>query len=146
MRASVISRVAAGAVLAAATVTVPALLTPPASAASESAVSVSMAGSVLSAVHTGTIGCRQTAVATIRNPDGSPVSAGSVDFFSHLNGLSGNLVGTAPISHGTASVAWAPDRAGEHVISAIYYNDAAGVQPVAGSAVITVLPFAGACV
>jgi|GEM_PF-6572233 hypothetical protein len=145
MRASVISRVAAGGVLAAVTVTAPALLTPPASAASESGISVSMAGSALSGLNTGTVGCRQTARATVRNPDGSPVSQGSVDFFSHLSGLSGNLVATAPISNGTASVAWAPDRAGEHVISAIYYNDGAGVQPVAGSTMITVLPFPGAC-
>ena len=146
MRASVISRVAAGAVLAAATVTAPALLTPAASAASESTISVSMAGSALSPVNTGTIGCRQTAVAKVKNPDGSPVSQGNVDFFSHLAGLSGNLVGTARITNGTASVVWAPDRAGEHVISAIYYNDGAGVQPVAGSALIRVLPFPGACV
>ncbi len=146
MSGSMISRIAAGAVLAAATVTAPALLAPHAGAAGESNISLSMTGSAMAAVNTDAIGCRQTVRATVRNPDGSPATNGNVDFFSHLSGLSGNLVGTARVTNGTASVLWSPDRAGQHVISAIFYNDAAGVQPVAGSTVITVLPFAGACV
>jgi hypothetical protein len=146
MSGSIISRVAAGAALAASALSAPALLAPQSGATAESSIAVTMTGSAMSVVNTGTIGCRQTAHAAVKNPDGSPVTGGNVDFFSHLSGLSGNLVGTSAVTNGNATISWIPNRAGQHVISAIFYNDGAGEQPVAGSAVVTVLPYRGFCI
>jgi hypothetical protein len=146
MSGFILSRGATGAVLAAASLAAPIALGPSAHAAIAPELSMSMTGSVLSAVHAAAIGCRETAQATLKNPDGSPVSHGTVDFFSHLADMSGNIVGTVPVSNGVASIAWAPGLSGEHVVSAVYYGGEPDYQPVADYIVVTVLPIAGICV
>lgn len=141
-----LSRGAASAVLAAVGLAVPMALAPSAHAAIEPAVSVSMSGSVLGAVNAASVGCPETAQATLRNPDGSPVFTGTVDFFSNLNGQSGNFVGTAPVSNGTASIAWVPDMPGQHVVSAIYHDGSVEYSTAAGQATIMAVNLAGACI
>jgi hypothetical protein len=74
------------------------------------------------------------------------VTHGTVDFFSHRNGISGNIVGTVPLSNGVATIGWSPDIAGQHVVSAVYYDGRPEYRPVAGYTLVTVLPVAVACV
>ncbi|WP_225726377.1 MULTISPECIES: hypothetical protein [unclassified Nocardia] len=139
------SRGAAGAVLAAACLGAPIASAPQAAAATAPRISVAMAGSALGAAGTASVGCAQTVVATLQRSDGSPVNNGKIDFFSHLAGISGNFVGTAPVSGGTAHMVWAPDIAGSHVISAIYYDGDPDMQQAVGSIVINALNLGGMC-
>ncbi|MBF5001297.1 hypothetical protein IRT45_29635 [Nocardia sp. BSTN01] len=118
----------------------------PAEATVAPTIAVSMSGSALSPVSGALVGCAQNAVATVRNPDGSPVTHGTVDFFSHLSGISGNIVGTAPVVNGVASIGWMPDRPGEHVVSAVYYDGLPELSPVAGYTIVTTASLGGACV
>ncbi len=142
------ARSAAGFVLAAAALigtALPVVAAPAARATTVPTIAVSMSGSVLSPVSGALVGCAQNAVATVRYPDGNPVTHGTVDFFSHLDGISGNIVGTAPVVNGVASIGWMPDRAGLHVVSAVYYDGLPELSPVAGSArVMTATPI-GVC-
>lgn len=126
---------AAGFVLAAGALigtALPIATAPAAQATTVPTIAVSMSGSVLSPVNGALVGCAQNAVASVRTPDGSPVTHGTVDFFSHLDGISGNIVGTAPVVNGVASIGWMPDRAGQHVVSAVYYDGLPDLSPVAG--------------
>lgn len=118
----------------------------PAGATVAPTIALSMSGSALSPVSGALVGCAQNAVATVRNPDGSPVTHGNVDFFSHLSGISGNIVGTAPVVNGVASIGWVPDRPGEHVVSAVYYDGLPELSPVAGYTIVTTATLGGACV
>lgn len=141
-----VSRGAAGALLAAAWLALPVVSASSANAAIEPSLDVMMAGSALSLANTASVGCQQTAQVFLRNPDGSPVTHGTVDFFSHLNGMSGNIVGTVPVRDGAASIPWVPDRAGQHVVTAIYYDGQPDYQPVAGYASVYAIDLGGTCV
>ncbi|MEV5648900.1 hypothetical protein AB0L57_11680 [Nocardia sp. NPDC052254] len=138
---------AAGFVLAAAAIgaAAPIAAAPTAGATAVPTIAVSMSGSVLSPVNGALVGCAQNAVATVRNPDGSPVTHGTVDFFSHLDGISGNIVGTVPVVDGVASIGWLPDRAGQHIVSAVYYDGLPELSPVAGSARVLAATPIGVC-
>ncbi|WP_227980895.1 hypothetical protein [Nocardia spumae] len=142
------SRTAAGFVLAAAALigtALPMAAAPAAEATTVPIMTVSMAGSALSPISAALVGCSQNAVATVHNPDGSPVTHGTVDFFSHLDGISGNIVGTAPVVDGVASIGWMPDRAGQHIVSAVFYDGLPELSPVAGfTRVMTAAPI-GIC-
>ncbi|AHH20297.1 hypothetical protein NONO_c55170 [Nocardia nova SH22a] len=137
----------AGFVLAAGALigTVLPMAAPTAGATTVPIITVSMSGSILSPVSGALVGCAQNAVATVRNPDGRPVTHGTVDFFSHLDGISGNIVGTVPVVDGVASIGWMPDRAGQHIVSAVYYDGLPELSPVAGfTRVMTATPI-GVC-
>ncbi|MFX0575347.1 hypothetical protein [Nocardia nepalensis] len=141
-----LSRGAAGVALAAACLTVPTTLAPQANAAIAPTLSVTMTGSALGASNVAVVGCGQTAQATVQRPDGTPVQRGVVEFTSHLPGLGGNIVGTVPVSNGTASILWIPDTVGEHIVSAIYYDGLPDYQPAAGSTTVSAVNLAGVCV
>ena len=133
---------AAGALIGTA---LPIAAAPMAGATAVPTIAVSMSGSALSPVNGALVGCAQNAVATVHNPDGSPVTHGTVDFFSHLDGISGNVVGTVPVVNGVASIGWMPDRAGQHVVSAVYYDGLPELAPVAGSVRVTTATPIGVC-
>ncbi|NKY84867.1 Ig-like domain repeat protein [Nocardia veterana] len=144
-----VSRDFAGYALAAAALVgaaLPVAVAPTATAAVAPTIAVSMAGSALSPVNGGLVGCGQTAVATVRNPDGSPVTHGTVDFFSNLSGISGNVVGSAPVVNGVATIGWMPDRAGQHVVSAVYYDGLPELSPAAGYTTVNAAGLGGVCV
>ncbi|WP_019929853.1 Ig-like domain repeat protein [Nocardia sp. BMG111209] len=145
MRVFEMSRNTAGVVLTAAALAAPLGSASAAHAAVTPILQVAMTGSVLGVANTASVGCRQVAHATLHNPDGSPVSGGSVDFFSHLNGQAGNVVGTVPVSNGAAEISWVPDAPGTHVISAMYHDGGPDYQPVAGSITINAVNLGGAC-
>jgi hypothetical protein len=139
------SRNAAGVVLAAAALAAPMGAMSAANAVVTPTLSVAMTGSVLGVANTASVGCRQVAHATLKNPDGTPVSGGSIDFFSHLNGQAGNVVGSVPVSNGVAEISWVPDAPGTHVISAMYHDGGPDYQPVAGSITVNAVNLGGAC-
>ncbi|MQY30735.1 Ig-like domain repeat protein [Nocardia aurantia] len=139
------SRGTAGLVLTAAALAAPLAAGSAAHAVVTPTLQVAMTGSVLGVANTASVGCRQVAHATLKNPDGSPVSAGTVDFFSHLNGQAGNVVGSVPVNNGTAEISWLPDAPGTHVISAMYHDGGTDYQPVAGSITINAVNLGGAC-
>lgn len=141
-----LSRGAAGVALAAACLTVPTTLAPQANATVAPTLSVTMSGLSLGANSLATVGCAQTAKATVQRPDGTPVQSGVVEFMSHLPDLGGNIVGTVPVSNGTASIPWIPDIAGQHIVSAIYYDGLPDYQPAAGYTTVTAVNLGGVCV
>ncbi|MEV5839689.1 hypothetical protein [Nocardia sp. NPDC052112] len=141
-----LSRGAAGVALAAACLAVPTTLAPQANATIAPTLSVAMTGLTLGANSVASVGCGQTAQATVRRPDGTPVDRGVVEFTSRLPGLGGNIVGTVPVSNGTASILWIPDIAGQHVVSAVYYDGLPDYQPAAGYTNVTALNLGGFCV
>ncbi|NNH73082.1 hypothetical protein HLB23_25010 [Nocardia uniformis] len=124
---------------------VPMVMAPQANALVSPSLSVTMAGSALGATRLAAVNCPQTAVATVKMPDGSPVSHGSVDFTSRLPGLGGNIVGTVPVSNGVASIVWVPDIEGQHVISAVYFDGPPDVRPSAGYTTVTAVNLNGIC-
>lgn len=143
-----VSRGTAGFVLAAGALigtALPVVASPAAQAAVTPTITVTMAGSALSPVNGALVGCAQTAVATLRNPDGSPVTHGSVDFFSNMPGISGNVVGTAPVVDGVATIGWAPDHMGQHIVSAVYYDGLPEYTPVAANTTVTAAGPIGGC-
>ncbi|MCX4094243.1 hypothetical protein [Nocardia sp. alder85J] len=139
------SRNTAGVVLTAAALAAPLGSMASAQAVVTPTMSMSMTGSVLGAANTASVGCRQVAHVTMKNPDGTPVSGGNIDFFSHLNGQAGNVVGSVPVTDGAAEIPWVPDAAGTHVISAMYHDGGPDYQPVAGSITINAVNLGGAC-
>ncbi|WP_330249817.1 hypothetical protein OG874_26355 [Nocardia sp. NBC_00565] len=141
-----LSRGAAGAALAAACLAVPTTLAPQANAAIAPTLSVAMTGSALGPTNLAAVGCGQTAQATAQRPDGTPVQSGVVEFTSRLPGLGGNIVGTVPISNGTATILWIPDIAGQHIVSAVYYDGFPDYQPAAGYTTVTAVNLAGVCI
>lgn len=124
---------------------IPMVMAPQANALISPSLSVSMAGSALGPTRLAAVNCPQTAVATVTMPDGSPVSQGSVDFTSRLPGMPGNIVGTVPVSNGTASILWIPDVDGQHVISAVYFDGPPDVRPTAGYTTVTAVNLNGIC-
>lgn len=141
-----LSRGAAGVALAAACLTVPTTFAPQANAAIAPTLSVTMTGPALGATSVAAVGCGQTAQARVQRPDGTPVQSGVVEFTSRLPGLGGNIVGTVPVSNGTASILWIPDIAGQHIVSAVYYDGLPDYQPAAGYTNVTALNLGGVCV
>lgn len=141
-----LSRGAAGVALAVAWLAVPTTLAPQANAVIAPTLSVVMTGSPLGATNIAAVGCGQTAQATVQRPDGTPIQHGVVDFTSRLPGLGGNIVGTVPISNGTATILWIPDIAGQHIVSAVYYDGFPDYQPAAGYTTVTAVDLAGVCV
>ncbi|MET9486204.1 hypothetical protein [Nocardia sp. NPDC006630] len=136
----------AGMAVAAACIAVPLAAAPQAAAAGTPTLTISMTGSPVGPAKLASVGCGQTAVATVKMADGTPVSHGSVEFTSHLPGISGNVVGTVPVTNGTASIPWVPGVAGQHIISAIYFDDASDLRPASGQTMITAMNLNGVCV
>ncbi|WP_433200940.1 hypothetical protein ACQP1G_09415 [Nocardia sp. CA-107356] len=141
-----LSRGAAGVALAAAWLAVPTTVAPQASAAIAPTLSVAMTGSALGAANSAAVGCGQTAQATVRRPDGTPVQRGVVEFSSRLPGLGGNIVGTVPVTDGTASIFWIPDIAGQHIVSAVYYDGLPDYEPTAGYTTVIAFNLGGFCI
>ncbi len=145
MTESVVSRGVAGAVLAAG-LALP-IVTAPQAGAAEPNLAITMLGSGLTAVDSASVGCNQTIQVSVRHPDGSPVTQGSVDFTSHLVNEAGNVVGTVPVGpDGTASIGWTPDVAGEHIVGAMYFGGEPGLQSTATNIEVVALPLAGICI
>ncbi|RMI35658.1 Ig-like domain repeat protein [Nocardia stercoris] len=145
MTGSGVSRGVAGAVLAAG-LAVP-MATGPQAVAAQPEIAITMLGSGLTMVDSASVGCNQTVQVSVKNPDGSPVTNGSVDFTSHLVNEAGNVVGTVPVSaDGTASIGWTPDVAGEHIVGALYFGGDPGTQSTATNIQVVALPLAGICV
>lgn len=141
-----LARGAAGVTLAAACLAVPTTLAPRANATTAPTLSVTITGLSLGANSIAAVGCARTAQATVLRPDGTPVDRGAVEFTSNLPGQGGNIVGTAPVSNGTASILWIPDIAGQHVVSAVYYDGLPDYQPAAGYTNVTAVNLGGICV
>ncbi|MEV6140400.1 hypothetical protein AB0L63_31035 [Nocardia sp. NPDC051990] len=141
-----LSRGAAGVALAAAFLTAPITLAPQAHATIAPTLSVTVSGLSLGANSVAAVGCGRTAQATVQRPDGTPVQSGVVEFTSRLPGLGGNIVGTVPVVNGTASVLWIPDVAGQHIVSAVYYDGLPDYQPAAGYTNVTAVDLRGICV
>lgn len=139
------SRGIAGAALAAAALAGPLVTAPPATAAIAPNLAVSLTGSALGAARLAGVNCTHTATATVTMPDGTPVSQGFVDFTSRLPGMPGNIVGTVPVTNGTASIPWTPDIDGQHVISAVYFDGPPELRPAAGYTTITAMNTGGVC-
>ncbi|MFI6869042.1 Ig-like domain repeat protein [Nocardia sp. NPDC050406] len=140
-----ISRGIAGTALAAAALTMPMVSAPHALAATAPTMAVSLTGSALGAARLAAVNCTHTATATVKMPDGSPVSTGFVDFTSRLPGMPGNIVGTVPVTNGTASIPWTPDIDGQHVISAVYFDGPAELRPAASYTTVTAMNTGGLC-
>ncbi|RJO74791.1 hypothetical protein D5S18_15195 [Nocardia panacis] len=142
-----VSRGTVGVVLAATLLALPVATAPGASAAIAPNLALAMSGSALGLAGTASVGCAQTVVATLERPDGTPITHGTVDFFSNLSGISGNFVGTVPVAaDGSARIGWIPGVAGAHVISAVYYDGGSDYQQVAGNTSVTAVNLGGVCV
>ncbi|MRH87486.1 hypothetical protein GFY24_08450 [Nocardia sp. SYP-A9097] len=141
-----ISRGAGTAVAAACLAVTVAALAPQAEAAGAPNLSVSMSGASVGPVKIASVGCGQTAVATVKMADGTPVSRGYVEFTSHLPNMGGNVVGTVPVSDGTASILWIPGVEGQHTVSAFYFDDSSDTRPAVGQTTIDAVNLNGMCV
>ncbi|WP_330179983.1 hypothetical protein OHB26_26635 [Nocardia sp. NBC_01503] len=139
-----VSRGAGTAVAAACIAVTVAALAPQAAAAATPNLSVSMTGG--GPVKIASVGCGQTAVATVKMADGTPVTHGRVEFTSHLANMGGNVVGTVPVTDGTASIFWIPGVAGQHTVSAFYFDDSSDMRPAVGQTTINAVNLNGMCV
>ncbi|MEV6066526.1 hypothetical protein AB0L82_08255 [Nocardia sp. NPDC052001] len=142
-----VSRGIAGTAVAAACLAVTvAVIAPQAGAAATPNLSVSMSGAPIGPVKVASVGCGQTAVASVKMADGTPVSHGFVEFTSHLPNMGGNVVGTVPVTDGTASIFWVPGVEGTHTVSAFYFDDSSDMRPAVGQTTINAVNLNGMCV
>ncbi|MFI9509297.1 Ig-like domain repeat protein [Nocardia sp. NPDC052566] len=141
-----VSRGAAGAVLGGVCLAVSLVGAPQAAATAAPSLTMTMTDSALSATNTAAVGCGSTARATVKQPDGTPVSRGSVLFVSRLaDNERGSVVGTAPVSNGSAQMLWIPDTAGHHVINAVYYDDDTEYRTSTSSIEVVAVNLGGLC-
>jgi hypothetical protein len=124
----------------AACLAVPMMFAPNASALTAPTITVALTGSVTGSANVIGTGCPVTVTATLKQPDGSAVPQGTVEFFDVDSSASNLVLGSAPVSGGIASVSWTPATSGQNAITAGYFDSQLQFLPIAGGAVVTVTP------